>query len=110
MPFGSIVDFGRMAAGAGAAAQGSHLQNMANMTMGAIGRENQSRVSQMREQRRMMQERQMQEMELQELLIRLRHEQEMADKQMKYQAGMKRMEDDKKRGVVYSSKWNKLFD
>jgi hypothetical protein len=106
MPFGSIVDFGRMAAGAGAASQGSHLQNMANMTMAGIGRENQSRVAQLREQRRMMQDQQMKEMDLQELLIRLQHEREMAEKQMKYASYL----DDKKRGVVSSTKWRGLFD
>jgi hypothetical protein len=62
---GSIVDYGRMAAGAGAAAQGSHLGNMMNMTMGAINQENQSRVAQSREARRMQHERDM-------LLMRLR--------------------------------------
>jgi uncharacterized membrane protein YqiK len=110
MAYGSVVDFGRMAAGAGAAAQGSHLQNMANMTMGAIGRENQSRVSQLREQRRMMQEQQMKEMDLQELLVRLQHERELAEKQMKFQAGMKEIEADQKRGFFSSEKWKRLFD
>ena len=62
---GSIVDYGRMAAGAGAAAQGSHLGNMMNMTMGAINQENQSRVAQQREGRRMQHEKDM-------LLMRLR--------------------------------------
>lgn len=61
----SIVDYGRMAAGAGAAAQGSHLGNMMNMTMGAINQENQSRVAQEREGRRMQHEKDM-------LLTRLR--------------------------------------
>jgi hypothetical protein len=106
MPFGSIVDFGRMAAGAGAAAQGSHLQNMANMTMAGIGRENQSRVSQMREQRRMMQDQELKQMDLQELLIRLQHEREMATKRMQYEAYL----DDRKRGVIKSTRWRGLFD
>ena len=62
---GSIVDYGRMAAGAGSAAQGSHLGNMMNLTMGAINQENQSRVAQQREGRRMQHEKDM-------LLMRLR--------------------------------------
>jgi hypothetical protein len=105
MPYGSIVDFGAAAAGAGAQSQGSHLQNMANMTMGAIGRENQSRVSQMREQRRMMQDQELKQMDLQELLIRLQHEREMATKRMQYEAYL----DDRKRGVIKSTRWRGLF-
>ena len=63
--FGSIADYGRMAAGAGGAAQGAHLGNMMNMTMGAINQENMSRVAQAREGRRMQHEKDM-------LLMRLR--------------------------------------
>jgi hypothetical protein len=105
MAYGSMVHFGSAAAAAGHRAQGAHLQNMANMTMGAIGRENQSRVSQLREQRRMMQEQQLKQMDLQQLLIRLQHERDMAEKQMKFQSYL----DDKKRGVISSTKWRGLF-
>lgn len=92
------------------AAQGNALQNMANMTMGAISDENRSRVAQSREHRRMMQEQQLKNMDIQALLARLQHERELAEMRMKYEAGMKQMQADKDRGVTYSTRWRKLFD
>lgn len=65
--FGSIVDYGRMMAGMGGAAQGASLGNMINQTMGAIGEENRSRVAQEREGRRMQHEKDMLLMRLQEM-------------------------------------------
>lgn len=70
--FGSIVDYGRLAAGVGAAAQGAHLGNMIGQTMDAIGEENRSRVAQEREMRRMEHEKAMKQMELDAILARLR--------------------------------------
>ena len=110
MMFPSIVQFGAAAAAGGAANQANTLQGMIDQTTGAIARENQSRVSQMREYYRMMQDQQMKGMDIQALLIRLRHEREMAEKRMKYEAGMQRMRDDKARGVKFSTRWNRLFD
>lgn len=70
--FGSIVDYGRLAAGVGAAAQGAHLGNMIGQTMDAIGQENRSRVAQEREMRRMEHEKALKQMELDAMLARLR--------------------------------------
>lgn len=64
--FGSIVDYGRMAAGFGSAAQGAQLGNMINQTMDTIGEENRSRVAQEREARRMQHEKDLLLMRLQE--------------------------------------------
>lgn len=69
--FGSIVDYGRLAASAGAAAQGAHLGNMISQTMDALGQENRSRVAQEREMRRMEHEKEMKRMELDALLARI---------------------------------------
>lgn len=108
--YGSIVDFGRMAAAGGAAEQGRALGNAMNLTMGAINQENMSRVAQSREMRRLAQERAMKNMDLQALLIRLQHERELAEKKMKYEAAMQQIRDDKERGVVFSSRWKRMLD
>jgi len=62
---GSIVDYGRLMAGAGSAAQYAQLSGMANDAMSAIRNENASRVAQAREARRMQHEKDL-------LLTRLR--------------------------------------
>lgn len=108
--FGSITDYGRMAAGMGGAAQGAHLGGMIGQTMGAIARENQSRVAQQREMRRMDHDLQRQQEELQALLIRLQHERELAEKKMKYDYAMQQIADDKERGVKFSTRWKRLMD
>lgn len=110
MMFPSVAHMGAAAALGGSAQQANHLQGMVGQTMGAIGRENQSRVAQMREHRRMMQEQQLKGMDLQALLIRLQHERAMAEKKMRYDAGMQRYSDDRARGVISSTRWNKMFD
>lgn len=69
--FGSIVDYGRLAAGAGAAAQGAHLGGMINQIHGTFQRENDSRVAQAREMRRMQHEKEMKRMELDAILARI---------------------------------------
>ena len=68
---GSIVDYGRMAAGIGAAAQGAHLGSMISQVQNAIQRENDSRVAQAREMRRMQHEKDMKRMELDAMLARI---------------------------------------
>lgn len=108
--YGSITDFGRMAAASGAAEQGRALSDAMNLAMGAINQENMSRVAQSREMRRMAQEQAMKNMDLQALLIRLQHERELAEKKMKYEAAMQQIRDDKARGVVSSSRWKKMLD
>ena len=110
MMFPSVANFGAAAAAGGAANQANHLQGMIGQTMGTIARENQSRVAQMREYRRMMQEQQLKGMDLQALIIRLQHERALAEKKMKYEAGMQQMSDDKARGVIHSTRWGKMFD
>lgn len=69
---GSIVDYGRLAAGAGVAAQAAHLGGMIGQVHDAFRRENESRVAQAREARRMRHEQKMKRMELDAMLARVR--------------------------------------
>lgn len=91
-------------------AQGNHLQGMANQATNAIEEENRSRVAQAREARRLQHEMSLRGMEYQALLARLAHERWLAERRMRYEAGMQRMSDDKARGVISSTRWDKMFD
>lgn len=81
-------------------------RGMASDVMGAIGDEMSSRVAQGREARRLGHEKEMMaarsDAELKLLIERLKHERYMAERQMQ----MAREMDDRKRGVLFSSKWN----
>lgn len=102
--------FGAGAAMGGHMAQGNHLQGMANQATNALEEENRSRVAQAREARRLQHEMSLRGMEYQALLARLAHERWLAERRMRYEAGMKGMSDDKARGVISSTRWNKMFD
>lgn len=80
--------------------QASHLAGMIGQTTGAIQDENDSRVAQMREAGRQEHEYRLQ---MDALLARLQHERYMAERMMQY----RREQDDKARGVLFSSEWSK---
>lgn len=76
-------------------------RGMTGDVMGAISNELDSRVAQQREARRMQHQSGMAGMEYQMLLARLRHERELAEKEMRFKREMA----DRQRGVISSSEW-----
>jgi hypothetical protein len=87
--------------------QFGHSQNILNMTMGAIGRENQSRVAQSREMTRMQFQDHQKRMEYDMLLKRLQHEREMEERRMEMERDMASEMADRARGVTSSTRWRR---
>jgi hypothetical protein len=87
--------------------QFGHSQGILGMTMGAIGRENQSRVAQSREMTRMQFQDHQKRMEYDMLLKRLQHEREMEEKRMEMEQEMASEMADRARGVTFSTRWRR---